>query len=535
MAEDNKAVMGLLDTLIILLIACTLVLFYVWLGGVLRGTAFIDTLPDFIQQAYSHIWRYLTAGAVGSAVLVLIQGGRKGPNYLLWSLGASIAILGIATAVGHSTPVPPPQLPALVKVPVRFRVQPPPTNLTDGSASLPLMRVAIRSPQTRDVTDALLPTRDPEYPYTTETDVPTSPDLNFLAELNPIVGARYDPNFNGHQYEICLKANVKRPFPASGIPEAAAMLVKLECLTSGKCPRTTNEPSYAIACEEPVAGSAGLLPAAYAAEADQHAQPGWIVPSLDSLSKMPERERVGYTRFDVMFTPEGRDHEANRYYYSLKVNEQPIYIDGFLPDRTIFPLQSGPNWVSFALENLNFTGEYGGFEKLHLTVIFLDGNKVVYRQELEREYVALRDAAPIPPIQTEAGTFQWTGKYVVPRNENRYEVLLASSDCGNPPRKDCVDRAVYAKNQFDKSGLTFGDKAVVMVVRPPLRIPAAYGLALGLVQPTTRQVQFTFNADEAAGLCHWAAEHVGKGAAGKLIRPDLNRYEVSTRGYKHCQ
>lgn len=537
-ASDGKPTP--LDVLFILSVSFTLVLVLLWMATTLLGRPLFTDLPQWLKDAASTLWKQAAAGLTGVGTAAASMALRKRfdktrplPNYLLlipcFTAGLVLALWGVEKIIPNRTP--PPR--ALVRVPIR--VQLPPTNMADGSPGLPLVRVAIRSPQTKDVTDALLPTSDPDYPYRTEIDIPTSPDLNFLAELNPILGARYDPNFNGHQYEICLKANAGHPFPTPDTAEAAAVLVKLKCLSTGKCPRATNEASYAMSCEEPEGRSGDSLPVVFAAgPTQQDPQPGWIVPSLDSLSKMAEPARVGYTRFDVMFTPEGQAREANRYYYLLRVNGQPIYIDGFLPDRTIVPLQKGQNWISFALQNLNFTGEYDGFEKLHLTVIFLKGGDVVYRQELERDYAALRDAPAIQPIQTAVGTFIWTGKYMVPTNENKYEILLASADCGDPPRKDCVVRAVNAKKQFDRDDLKFNDKSVVMVVRPPLRKPPAYGLALGLVEPT-RQVQFTFNAEEAAQLCHWASEHLGQGKAGRLIQPDLNRYEVATRGYTRCR
>jgi hypothetical protein len=250
---------------------------------------------------------------------------------------------------------------------------------------------------------------------------------------------------------------------------------------------------------------------------------------------MTDRERVGYTLFDVSFKPQGIAERADKYYYALRVNGQPVYIGGLSPGVEKDALQQGTeNHIRFGLENLNFTGQFEGYEKLHLVVYFLNGTTVVFRQDLDRDYIALRDAAEIPPIQSEVGAFQWTGKYIVPNNENKYEILLASAVCGDPPEKNCADRAVYAKTQFDKAGMKFNGYPVVMVVRPPLRKPPAYGLALGLVQPTS-QVEFTFDVKAASQGCHWAASYIGKGQAGRLIRPDLNRYEVAKRAYMSCR
>jgi len=278
----------------------------------------------------------------------------------------------------------------------------------------------------------------------------------------------------------------------------------------------------------------GIRPVVYAAAPnEQPREPGWVVPSLETLEKMTDRERVGYTRFYVSFTPAGEAATADHYYYILRVNEKPIYVDGFLPDRTVYPLAQGStNWISFALENLNFTGQYEGYEKLRMEVIFLKGENVVYRQQLARDYIALRPA-PEVTIDSPIGAFHWSGEYVAPKNENKYEILLASANCGDPVQQECIDRTMRAKTQFDSAGLRFDGREILMVVRPPLRIPPSYGLALGVEQPT-KQVQFTFNADEAAQLCHWAVQQIGTSAAGNLIQPNLRRYEVATRGYSPC-
>jgi hypothetical protein len=233
---------------------------------------------------------------------------------------------------------------------------------------------------------------------------------------------------------------------------------------------------------------------------------------------MADRERVGYTRFYVSFNPTGVAAAADHYFYILRVNDKPIYIDGFLPDRTVYPLQRGTtNWISFALENLNFSGQNAGKEKLHLTVVFLQGQKEVQRQDVEREYVALRDAADIPPINTDVGEFRWTGKYVVPKNENKYELFLGSS--AKP------DLAMNAKAQFEKLKLSIDSQPVVLVVRPPLGNNPSYGMVIGLVMPTS-QVQFTFDDEGSHKLCQWAAENAGTGPAGRIVLKGYYRYDI---------
>ncbi len=512
------------------------------MGTSLLGHPLFTDLPPWLTSIVSELWTkvLLGSGAAAAAGILALRkyllGSSATLNYLIWIPVTTAALIAALFVVERA--VPSQQKPQTVRVPIRFGVELPKQDAVTTDNNLPLIRVALRSPQTKDVTEALLPMLkddDKDYPYRTEIVMPTSPDINFLAELNPITASRYDSAFTGHMYEICLSANPKKPFPAPDTPEAKAMLIRLKCLATGKCSRTSTDPGPALACGEPVSMNNGVLRTVYAAEPNQQPSlPGWVVPSLDSLDKVPDLAKPGYTRFDLKFTPEGKAREADHYYYAVKVNEQPVYIDGFLPDRNVFPLQKGPNWISFALENLNFTGQDNGYENLHLTITFKKGSEIVYSENLDRKYIALRDAAPIPPFKTEGGTFEWTGKYVAPTNEDVFEILVGSSVCVTAQDQECVKRIMHAKKEFDDASLTFNDKPVVVQVRPPLRpSPVAYGLALGVVLPS-KAVKFTFSSAETDKFCDWAADHYGQGPAGKIIQKNRRRYHVVTRGYGPC-
>jgi hypothetical protein len=543
--QSGKANPTPLDVLFILAASVVLLLLLLWMATSIAGHPLFTDLPPWLKSIVSELWTKVLVGSAGAGAGILalrkyIFQSRPSLNYMIWipatTFGLIIALFAVEQLV--TKPEKPPQKTAtLVHVPIRFGAELPNKEGVSPNSSLPPIRVAVVSPNPKDQTEVIDPDAgDPDYPYHGDVDeMPTLQDIKFVADLNPILGGRWEPSVTGHVWRICLKANPKKPFPAPDTPEAQSIMIKLKCLAKGNCPRASNDPSPAVACEEQVAGNLGLLPAVYAAELDEQSpQPGWVVPSLDSLKKVPALARPGYTQFNVKFTPEGKAREADRYYYAVKVNEQPVYIDGFLPDRIIFPLQPGPNWISFALENLNFTGQDNGYENLHLSITFLKGSDVVHRQELDRKYIALRDAAPIPPFPTEAGTFGWTGKYIVPKNEDVYEILVGSSVCATAEDQECVKRIMNAKREFDAASLTFNDKPVVVQVRPPVRpIPLAYGLALGVVLPS-REVKFTFSSTETDQFCHWAAEHYGQGTAGKIIQKDRRRYDVATMGYGPC-
>ncbi len=528
-----------LDVLFVLSASVVLLLLLLWMATTLAGRPMFTDLPPWLKSIVSELWTKVLVGSgvAGAAVLALrkyVLQARPTLNYLIWTPVTTAILIVALFAVEKALP-PQPKTATFVHVPIWFGAELPKKEGVTPDSGLPWILAAVVSPKKKETTDVFKPAvGDTEYPYHGEIyEMPTSPELNFVAELNPILGGHWDQS-PGQVWQICLRANPQKAFPAPDSLEAKSMVIKLKCLAGGNCTRATNELSPAVACEEPVADNTGLVPAVYAAEPGQPpSQPGWVVPSLDSLDKVPDLARPGYTRFDVQFTPEGKAREADHYYYAVKVNEQPVYIDGFLPDRIIIPLQMGPNWISFALENLNFTGQDNGYENLHLSITFIKGSEVVYRQELDRKYIALRDAA-ISTIPTEVGKFEWTGKYVVPKNEDVYEVLVGSSVCATALDQDCVKRIMNAKRQFDAASLSLHDKPVVVKVRPPLRpTPVAYGLALGLVLPS-RQVKSTFNSTQTDQFCHWAAEHYGQGPAGKIIQKDRRRYNVAIRGYGPC-
>jgi hypothetical protein len=122
------------------------------------------------------------------------------------------------------------------------------------------------------------------------------------------------------------------------------------------------------------------------------------------------------------------------------------------------------------------------------------------------------------------GVFLWSGEYVVPEYENKYEIFLGSSKRG--------DLVVADKTRYDEHRITFGGRSTVMVIRPPLpkKQNPNFGLVLGIVIPTTSQVQFTFSEAETHELCAWAADQASKGR----IRKDFARYDITREERLPC-
>ena len=523
-----------LDALFILSASITILLFLLWaLPG--NGARFGNP-PPFLLAMVKSVWTKLSFAASSASLLPLRKfiEKRPSPNYLLWIPGFVTFMIVALFALSKIMPAQSgPANPVRVALKLALdHVLEDPEHLR-AKYSIPDLTLWEDSPQPGVSAHGIFfNSTSPSFPYQDTLSVKRDEKSLAYIKINPAISHTQgsDKRFD---YGICL--NQDPSFSPSGTPSIA-----LRCAGESCVPAKDLNLGFVLACELGLKqGKLGHLwepDLVYADETSKAArEPGWDVPALETLQKMTDRERVGYTEFDVSFTPARKAAQADSAYFALRVNNQPIYISGLSPDLVKIPLQRGvENHLRFALENLNFTGQYSGYEKLQLRVYFLSQGSVIFYQDLNRDYIALRDAAEIPPLDSEAGVFRWTGAYKPPKNENRYEVIVSSADCGDPPSKNCVDRAVRAKQQFDRSQLTLGSNRVVMVIRPPLRIPPAYGLVLGLIQPTS-QVQFTFNRDEARQVCQWATDQVSAGGRHQLIQSNLRIYEPATRGYWPCR
>src|SRR5437773_448725 len=94
MSPRNQTRMGLLDSVIVLILACMVVLIALWISSQLQGVQRFEKLPDWLTKVASNVWTYLT-GAASSTLLALARRNSKEPrpNYLLWMFGTAIVIL----------------------------------------------------------------------------------------------------------------------------------------------------------------------------------------------------------------------------------------------------------------------------------------------------------------------------------------------------------------------------------------------------------------------------------------------------------
>lgn len=265
------------------------------------------------------------------------------------------------------------------------------------------------------------------------------------------------------------------------------------------------------ACPKPQA-AAWLRPIAALLAPQAHAatplpKSGWVVPDIEGACFAHARFGQTFYRFDAQTAAPPR---AVAFGYQLSVNGTPIYINGQRDPRVRKPVSGGSATLSFALQNLEFSGAagpIGGQEKIGLALQFYDaaGNEVG-RKAGDYLFVALRQPKPL------AGDISWTGKYVLGKDADGRELLIVST--GTP-----TANMLPVKRQFDALGMTYagtGDQLngrlpVVALVRPflPKEEKAEKnardgmpGMNLGFVKPDGR-VRFTFSEAELKQVAAW--------------------------------
>lgn len=519
--SKQHGICDILDVVFILSAALFLVLVVLWLASEIAGVEMFKTLPGWMSEVFKSGKAAIAALGVSGAVQLLRTRLNRGtnPQYFGWILAVFVVIIASTMGLAKMMPAPPPPAKAATAaIPADVHFQ------TDYPEGTRLQFVHNPKPGTEILDEQPKSTKYP-HRYLAHVLLPPETAAQYIAYFRKQDTASVvHPAGESAGFTImCLQA-------ASG-EHSDVSDVFLDC-ENGECKSSKTDPGLAKACP----GSSGFVPhdlfsdalgpAVYAASTDKHAVkanvPYWTVPTLQTLEQQKDRERVGYTKFDIYLRPGTELKDFQSVQYQVWVNDQPIFFNGFPPEvfRNTFD-PNAPLHFSFALENLSFSGLHEGFENLRVQFTFFSGGKTL-KQDVQRTYAALRDAQPVE-VDTPVGHVRWAGKYVIPRNESKYEIIVNSV-----PK---AEQAMSLKSTFDQGKLQYGDRPAVLVVRPPLRIPPYYGVVIGLVQPSG-QVQFTYNRDEADKMCGWAMEERRN---TRLIRSDLRIYDAGTRAYRPCR
>lgn len=334
---------------------------------------------------------------------------------------------------------------------------------------------------------------EPDGHYELPVDWPNPVEDHFEASaVRSVTNSNKQDQPVARPTELCFTSSPKPP------TNNAPFGVVMECREGEKCSLVDNY-GWATACalqKAEVGPRFDLIPALLAqGPGGSETGPGWRVPSLATLQQMKDTKRAGYTEFSIKASSLSGLEAADRFRYQISANGAPLYIDGWPPEDMLkqFNASQGLDF-SFGLENLSFSGADKGCENIDVVLEFRKGGIPIKTIRLSRQYAALRDA--VPEVQSVDGhSFTWSGTYVKPKNEDRAEVFVTTTDAA---------RAVQTKSRIGAANLSYQGMPVIGVIRPPLD-KENYGIVVGLVQPSG-QVKFTFDPTFAQQFKNWVLQ-----------------------------
>lgn len=513
MQRKNQAGMGLLDSVIILVLACMVVLILLWISAQNLGIDRFWNLPGWLTSATSKVWIYLT-GAASSILLALVRrrSNDPTPNYLLWIFGTATVMLVMVFVVGSTLPTPKTPHDALLMF-----------WLKSDAHDRPLLSFRQILPEPWYDSNTIGPEFDGHYQ--TSVEFP-SQDARFYGHVARVPSQPEGGSQPNSLTEFCFKRSHRLP------GNNASPVVQMNCSEGKRCSiNDKDDAGWASICsaESDWTGHTAriqLVPTVYAGASQ--AEPGWKVPSLETLRKMTDRERVGYTEFLIKSSQLSALREVRGFQYLIKVNGSPLYVDGWGPEDMVKPFDAEQGFTfSFGLENLSFSGADNGCEDIEVELLFRQKQRVIKQAVISRKYAALRDADPEEVTSADGTMFTWGGKYVKPKNEDRMELFVLST-----PN---LQEAKRVKTRVDEAKFSYDGMDIVGVLRPPLD-NAQYGIVVGLRQPT-EQIRFTYDTVFAQNLLEWIKRQQAQKSS--LFRNDTYLRQMrpgasGTGQYKSC-
>lgn len=276
-------------------------------------------------------------------------------------------------------------------------------------------------------------------------------------------------------------------------PQATRAL--LDCQEGTRCEVDSSTPGIAEACMQPIKVR---IPAA---PPRQH----WVVPSLGTLERQSDEVRSGYAEFTVESQRLSGVEQATELSFGVFSNGVPIHMDGLEHhlERTPFDPSGGVH-LTFALENLGFTGGIDGYEQIEVELRFYAGKQPIKTTRLLLPYVSYRNA----PLQgvTETGgsdSYEWAAYYLPAKVQASYEVVIEYGK---------LDFVKKRRALFNASGRSFNGQPAVGVIRPARKDNPISGFIVGL-KLATGQIKSLFSKDEADDICRWV---MGEGQFDEL-------------------
>jgi hypothetical protein len=320
---------------------------------------------------------------------------------------------------------------------------------------------------------------------------------------------------------VCIERKVDRlPQGQPGTPTAW-----LQCQEGGQCEVDRDDPGWVGPCKSPSAVDRPGWVARAHAQAGAPQEPGWVVPSLQTLRKIAgTKDGIGYTEFTLRTDPIPGLGNADGVTYAIRVNGNPVYIDGWPEEAWRVPFDAAQGLrLEFSLANLDFSGHDQGREDIDIALKFAKGKQVLRTEKVRLAYVALRPACGQTVKSADGLTVYWQANYIGAQPGDRWQIFVASPPDG---------RAAQAlKNKIDGARLRLDGQEMVGVIRPPLVPGRPYGVGLGLRQPSG-QVKFTFDDTTSQRLLADATRLAP--TTGGVLSTSIFRREVDRNPVKPC-
>jgi pimeloyl-ACP methyl ester carboxylesterase len=272
----------------------------------------------------------------------------------------------------------------------------------------------------------------------------------------------------------------------------------LRCEEGQRCETYPQDPGMADDCtERSRLDGWGLIGPAHAGGATPRpaAQQAlhWVVPSLAAIADIPAKQRKSYTEYLVRSGPLAGTEAATHVTFGIAVNGTEVHIDGWPPhsEALAYTGRAGLD-ISFALENLGFSGGLDGHERISVEVRIHGGDRLLRAETLALSAVSYRHVPRVVHRLSKGDVAETQGWYRPASEFDRFEIIMAV--------KQELANIQTDRREIDRRKRVYAGQPVVGVIRPPRVDNPWYGLTLGLKQPTG-QVQATFTRNEAVSLC----------------------------------
>ena len=470
----TKTKWSALDTIFVLFASITILLILLWISSQLVGKETFSTLPGWATGIADKWWTFLTTGA-SSALLYWINNKKKNtPNYLAGIGICTMALLvSIVLITNFIIPKPPVPVSRDLTAFIRFKL--------DYENAPQVLFFTEQKPNCFGPEKLIV--QDDGY-FIEHVDLP---------ELNADLYALANPPQPTSEFAkgIDLTPIEMHFIRTNNELRADKTFAIIKCSKDGKIELDKGDPGYiklSLNASYKQEHSLSLFSSAMAQSAKkENKYTGWIVPNISTLNS---EKKLGFSEIKMksLSLPSSLS-EANRYAYYIFVNGTPICIDGFLPQymKQTFSYKQGINLV-FGLENLGFSGNVDGFEKVQVKFKFFRDEKPLNEIVCSFDYVALRSTESTRKITANDGSlFQWDAAYKVPVG-TEYEIFWVS------PLQ--VEKARKGKEEIAKAQLSYQNHPLIGVIRPPKFPNKHYGVCVGLVLEN-KQIKFTYSKADA--------------------------------------